>query len=67
MVLSGHYHISKIIQPKNIIHVSAPSLVESPDSFRVITIKNDGTAIFKTIDTNPKSKNDNKPVVLKLK
>ncbi|MFH0702355.1 MAG: metallophosphoesterase [bacterium] len=38
-VLSGHYHATKIIRLCNVIHVSTPALVEYPNAFRVITIK----------------------------
>ncbi|MEI8377587.1 MAG: metallophosphoesterase [bacterium] len=37
-VLSGHYHCSKITQRNNVLHISAPSLVQYPNSFNVITI-----------------------------
>ncbi len=39
-VLSGHYHSSKISQRKNVLHISAPALVEYPHAFREIKITN---------------------------
>lgn len=39
-VLSGHYHVSKIIEQNSVIHVSTPALVEYPNAFRVINFEN---------------------------
>jgi len=53
-VLSGHYHASKITIRKNVLHISTPSLVEYPNSFRKIKITNiqEGTKFeIKTIST----------------
>lgn len=38
-VISGHYHGAKIQKVDNIVHVSTPSLVEYPNAFRVITVR----------------------------
>ena len=43
IVLQGHYHATKIIQHKNLLIISCPSLAFFPNAFRVIninTIKN---------------------------
>lgn len=40
IVLSGHYHATKIIREKNLIFVNTPSLVSYPDAFRLIKITN---------------------------
>lgn len=44
-VLSGHYHCSKITLRNNVLHISAPSLVQYPNSFNVITISDDSNKI----------------------
>lgn len=44
-VLSGHYHIAKIIKAENVVHASAPALIEYPNAFRVITINNKNNRI----------------------
>lgn len=56
-VFSGHYHVSKIIQINNIIHVNSPSIISYPNAFRVVNIsKNNNIVTFKirTQDTNLK-------------
>ena len=40
IVLSGHYHATKIIKEKNLVFVNSPSLVSFPNAFRVIKITN---------------------------
>lgn len=37
-VLSGHYHCPKTTLRNNVLHISAPALVQYPNSFNVITI-----------------------------
>jgi 3',5'-cyclic AMP phosphodiesterase CpdA len=57
-VLSGHYHVSKITQRKNVLHISTSSLIEYPNAFRTIkiTAQADSTKFeIKTHDTNLKS------------
>jgi len=39
-VFSGHYHTTKIIQQKNILYVSTPSMVSYPNAFRIVKINN---------------------------
>lgn len=39
-VFSGHYHTTRITQQGNVLHVSTPSLVSYPNSFRIIKINN---------------------------
>lgn len=39
-VFSGHYHTTKVTQRENILHVSTPSLVSYPNSFRIVKISN---------------------------
>ncbi|MBR2526076.1 metallophosphoesterase [bacterium] len=39
-IFTGHYHVTKVIQQDNIIHVSTPSLISYPNAFRFITIHN---------------------------
>jgi len=56
-ILSGHYHAAKITQRKNVLHISTPSLVEYPHSFRTIKITklNNGTKFeIKLVETNLK-------------
>lgn len=40
-ILSGHYHCPKNTLRNNVLHVSAPSIVQYPNSFNVITISED--------------------------
>ena len=47
-VFSGHYHIAKITKRNNVAHVSSPSLIQYPNSFRVVTLTS-GAAGF-TLD-----------------
>jgi len=57
MILSGHYHQTKIIKNNGIIHVSTPALVEYPNAFRIISIREKTDRIkigFKTIETGLK-------------
>lgn len=39
-IFSGHYHTTKIIQERNVLHVSTPSLVSYPNAFRIVKICN---------------------------
>lgn len=39
-VFSGHYHTTKVTQIGNVLHVSTPSLVSYPNSFRIIRVCN---------------------------
>lgn len=46
-VFSGHYHTTKITKVGNVLHVSTPSLVSYPNSFRIVKINNQkNKAIF---------------------
>lgn len=64
-VLSGHYHCVKAKVRNNVLHASAPSLVQYPNAYRVLTFKNAGkcttvTSEFKETqlsDIQEKSKN----------
>lgn len=61
LVATGHYHATKIVQDKNIIHVSSPSLVTYPNAFRLINITNyrDRTVFeFSFYETNLKDKQE---------
>ena len=37
-IFSGHYHVTRIIQKGNILHVSTPSMIMYPNAFRVVTV-----------------------------
>lgn len=37
-IFSGHYHTTKITQIGNVLHVSTPSMVSYPNSFRVVKV-----------------------------
>ncbi|MCD7879889.1 MAG: metallophosphoesterase [Candidatus Gastranaerophilales bacterium] len=39
-IFSGHYHTTKITKRGNILHVSTPSLVGYPNSFRIVEVDN---------------------------
>lgn len=55
MVVSGHYHSTKIKQVENKLHVSTPSLVEYPNAFRVIEVHDDGKVTFQWMETSLKN------------
>jgi len=38
IVLQGHYHGARLMQDKNVLYISCPSLVTFPNAFRVINI-----------------------------
>ncbi len=40
VVISGHYHATKIVREKNVIFINTPSLVSYPNAFRQIKITN---------------------------
>jgi len=40
-VLAGHYHASKTIERNNVLHITTPSMIEYPHTFRLITIDTD--------------------------
>lgn len=40
LILSGHYHTTKIVRQGNIIHVSSPALITYPNAFRTVSITN---------------------------
>lgn len=40
-VLSGHYHCVKAIIRNNVLHASAPSLVQYPNAYRLMTFKDE--------------------------
>lgn len=54
LVISGHYHTTKIQKQGKIIHASAPSLIEYPNAFRVITIMDNGDIEFEWKDITDK-------------
>ena len=37
-IFSGHYHVTRIMQKDNILHVSTPSMIMYPNAFRVVTV-----------------------------
>jgi len=68
VIFSGHYHVSKIMQINNIIHVSSPSIISYPNAFRVVNIfKNNDIVTFKikTQDTNLKEVQTNAKNLIK--
>lgn len=54
MFISGHYHTAKLVKDRGIIHVSNPALVEYPNAFRIITVKEDGNVVFDWKETTYK-------------
>ena len=38
-IFSGHYHVTRIIQKDNVLHVSTPSMIMYPNAFRVVTVQ----------------------------
>ena len=39
-IFSGHYHVTRLMQKDNILHVSTPSMIMFPNSFRIVTVHN---------------------------
>ena len=39
-IFTGHYHTTRVIKEKNIVHVSTPALISYPNAFRFITVHN---------------------------
>ena len=37
-VFSGHYHVTRLMQKDNILHVSTPSMIMYPNAFRIVTV-----------------------------
>lgn len=57
VVLSGHYHCSRVLKRNGVLHISTPALIQYPNAFRVITICEEptGTKVkIETIETNLK-------------
>lgn len=38
-VITGHYHAGKVSQVNNVVHISTPALVQYPNAFRLISLK----------------------------
>ena len=39
-IFTGHYHTTRVIKEKNIVHVSTPALISYPNAFRFIEVHN---------------------------
>ena len=37
-VFSGHYHVTRLMQKDNILHVSTPSMIMYPNAFRIVSV-----------------------------
>ncbi|MBQ7450699.1 metallophosphoesterase [bacterium] len=37
-IFSGHYHVTRLMQNNNILHVSTPSMIMYPNAFRIVTV-----------------------------
>lgn len=55
LIITGHYHTAKIMQISNTVHASAPSIIEYPNAFRIITIKRNGDIVFDWKETTLKA------------
>lgn len=44
-IFAGHYHVTKIIQKDNILHVASPSLCYSQE-YRIVNVKNKGKKVI---------------------
>jgi len=56
-LFSGHYHVEKIQERSNVLHVSSPALIQYPNAFRVVTVYRKGgniTLDVKTVETRLK-------------
>jgi 3',5'-cyclic AMP phosphodiesterase CpdA len=65
LVISGHYHTTSIKKDGKQVHACAPALVEYPNAFRIINIKENGDIVFEWKETRlkdlqQKSKNRSK-------
>jgi len=49
-IFSGHYHTTKITKLGNVLHVSTPSLVSYPNSFRIVKVSNQKDKVVFDID-----------------
>lgn len=54
LVISGHYHTAKIFKKYGIVFACAPSVIEFPNAFRVITIKKNRDIVFEWYETSRK-------------
>ena len=56
-VLSGHYHCVKATIRNNVLHAAAPSLVQYPNAYRLMTFKDEDTCIVVTSEFRETSLN----------
>ena len=57
-IFSGHYHVTRIMQKDNILHVSTPSMIMYPNAFRVVTVHESNDKVtfdFEFMETNLKN------------
>ncbi len=57
-LFSGHYHIEKNQTRNKVLHASAPSLIQYPNAFRVVTLTREGKDLnidIKTVETRLKN------------
>ncbi len=52
-VISGHYHGTGINVIKEVAHISTPALIQTPNAFRAITLKNMGDYVFISYEFKP--------------
>ena len=57
-VLSGHYHCVKATIRNNVLHAAAPSLVQYPNAYRLMTFKDEDNCIVVTSEFRETSLKD---------
>jgi len=50
-IFTGHFHVTKIAKRNNVLHINTPALVQYPNAFRIITIKNTSDGKILNIET----------------
>lgn len=54
LILGGHYHSAKLFKNSGKVHACAPAMIQYPNAFRLITIKENGDINFEWKETGLK-------------
>lgn len=57
-VITGHYHATKVNVRNRVAHISSPALVQYPNAFRLITLKNIDEYVFISLKFLPANLED---------
>lgn len=52
-IFSGHYHTTRVITEKNIVHISTPALISYPNAYRNISVHNHKNKVVFEIQYKP--------------